>query len=200
VTASAPTLQGWPGAEPATDRAARAVRRADLSDLFDSSYRTHRDDIYRLCLRYGGGRPAWAEDVTHDVFMKLLEHLGELADPEHVGGWLYRVAANLAVSRLRREQSLVGKLRTFFAGEDVAGRAADEALEEHETAAAVMETLRTLPARERVVLCMKVLDGRSQREIADTLDLSEGYVSKLYARAWEHVRDAGWEGRDHVEG
>jgi RNA polymerase sigma-70 factor (ECF subfamily) len=40
---------------------------------------------------------------------------------------------------------------------------------------------------------MHVLDGLSQREIARTLDLSEGYVSKLLARAWSKLRAAGWE-------
>ena len=209
VTATAPALDAWPrggprgsappGPEARGPRASVWANGEALSALFESSYRAHRDDIYRLCLRYGGGRPAWAEDLTHDVFIKLLEHLRCLEDRDQVGGWLYRVAANLAVSRLRREQSLVGKLRTLLAGEDDRDRAVDEAFEEHESAAAAMATLRALPARERVVLCMKVLDGRSQKEIADALDLSEGYVSKLCARAWDKVKEAGWSGGSDAE-
>jgi RNA polymerase sigma factor (sigma-70 family) len=193
VTASAPALDAAQPLAEVAQAHSPGRARADGTALFEASYRTHREDIYRLCMRYGGGRPAWAEDVVHDVFMKLLEHLPELEDPEHVGGWLYRVAANLSVSRLRREQSWVGKLRVLLAGDDERDRPADEVFEEHETAAAAMETLRTLPARERVVLCMKVLDGRSQKEIAEALELSEGYVSKLCARAWERVRGAGWD-------
>ena len=102
------------------------------------------------------------------------------------------MAANLAVSRLRREQSWVGKLRTLVATDDAAERSAAELFEEREEAAAVMRTLAELPARERVVLCMKVLDGKSQKEIAEALALSEGYVSKLCARAWGRVQGAGW--------
>ena len=40
---------------------------------------------------------------------------------------------------------------------------------------------------------MKLLDGKSGKEIADTLVMSEGYVSKLLARAWQRLRKAGWE-------
>jgi RNA polymerase sigma-70 factor (ECF subfamily) len=194
VTTSAPTFDEPLGAAADLDRRARSA--VPTSALFDASYRLHRDDVYRLCLRYGAGRPAWAEDVTHDVFLKLLEHLPELSDPESCGGWLYRVAANLAVSRLRREQSWVGKLRTFLAADEPDERSASDLFEEREEAAAVMRTLDELPARERVVLCMKVLDGKSQKEIAEALALSEGYVSKLCARAWARVQGVGWSVSD----
>jgi len=43
---------------------------------------------------------------------------------------------------------------------------------------------------------MKLLDGKSQREIAETLSVTEGYVSKIFARGWERIRAAGWEGDD----
>lgn len=195
MTTSAPTFDGSLAAPADHDRGAPvASRRASAEALFDASYRLHKDDVYRLCLRYGAGRAAWAEDVTQDVFLKLLEHLAQLEEPESCGGWLYRVAANLAVSRLRREQSWVGKLRTFLAGDGEHGeRSAADLFEEHEEAAEAMRTLGELPARERVVLCMKVLDGKSQKEIAEALSLSEGYVSKLATRAWARVQAAGWD-------
>ena len=60
-----------------------------------------------------------------------------------------------------------------------------------------MDTLKKLPAKERVVVCMKYLDGRSQQEIAKTLGFSKGYVSKLVARALDRIRASGWE-VDHV--
>jgi RNA polymerase sigma-70 factor (ECF subfamily) len=60
-------------------------------------------------------------------------------------------------------------------------------------AAEALAFLRSLPPNERVVLCMKVLDGCSQREIAQALSLSEGYVSKLAKRALDRARARGWE-------
>jgi RNA polymerase sigma factor (sigma-70 family) len=57
----------------------------------------------------------------------------------------------------------------------------------------VLETLGTLPPRERVAICMKLLDDASQRDIARALELSEGYVSKLIQRGLRRIADAGWE-------
>jgi RNA polymerase sigma factor (sigma-70 family) len=168
---------------------------ADRPMTLQGCYQRHRDDVYRLCLRYGGGRTGWAEDVTHDVFVKLLEQLPRLENVDDLGGWLYRVAANLSISRLRREQSAFSRLR-WFSPNDESDRSAALLFEQHEDAAAAMAAIRSLPARERVVLCMKVLDGKNQKEIAETLSMSEGYVSKLLARAWARVRAAGWEAND----
>lgn len=176
---------------PAPDPSARGL-------TFQACYEAHRRRVYHLCLRYGGGNPTFAEDVTHEVFVKLLEHLGELENPEDLGGWLYRVAANLSLTQLRRSQSILGRFLPAYrhALRDESPAAPDEVFEQRESAAAAMHTLRTLPARERVVLCMKLLDGKSQKEIAETLAVSEGYVSKLLARAWTRLRKAGWEAPD----
>jgi RNA polymerase sigma-70 factor (ECF subfamily) len=167
---------------------------------FDACYQTHRRQVYHLCLRYAGGDAQLAEDLTHDVFVKLLEHLPGLDNPDDLGGWLYRVAANLSVSRARRTRSVLRRfLPAYGRAVPTFEPAPDRLIEQREAAVAAMGTLGTLPARERVVLCMKLLDGKSQREIADTLALTEGYVSKLYARAWSRLRAAGWEGDDESE-
>src|SRR5262249_45096925 len=141
----------------------------------------------------GGGRIGWAEDATHDVFVKLLESLPELDDPQDLGGWLYRVACNLCVSRLRREQSLFGRVKAALLDQSETETDLVE-IEDRTEARAALEALGSLPGKERVVLCMKVLDGKSQREIAELLSLSEGYVSKLVTRAWAKLKAAGWDG------
>lgn len=162
---------------------------------FEDCYQRHRNDVYRWGLRYGGGRKGWAEDLTHDVFVKLLEHFQRLADVDDLGGWLYTITARLAISRIRREQSWFGKLHRA-APEHQHELGADDLLERHEAASAAVAVMRTLPAQERVVLYMKLLDGASQKRIAEALSISEGYVSKLLARAWARIRVAGWEGDD----
>jgi RNA polymerase sigma-70 factor (ECF subfamily) len=158
--------------------------------VFDELYREHRVRVYGWAVRYGTGRSAWAEDVTHDVFLQLHKHLSRL-ETDDLGAWLYRVTANTALARLRSESSWVGRLTHFFSN-DEADRP-DAALERRDDAAAALRLLETLPAKERMAVSMHVLDGLSQREIAKTLGLSEGYVSKLLARGWEKIRAAGWE-------
>ncbi|MGA9524537.1 MAG: RNA polymerase sigma factor [Myxococcaceae bacterium] len=160
---------------------------------FEACYQAHRNRVYALGLRYGRGRETWAEDLAQDVFMKLLKELPQLEEHEDLGGWIYRVATNAALSRLRRERSVLHNVHRLFANGEEIEEAPQDRVEMSENAREAEKLLQTLPPKERVALSMKVLDGRSQREIAELLGHSEGYVSKLLARAWEHIRAAGWE-------
>lgn len=168
------------------------------SAAFERCYSEHRAAVYRWAMRYAGGSRSLAEDLTHDVFVRLWEHLPRLADQQELAPWLFRVTANVAISRIRRE-SAIGKLKAVFqlAGDEQDEDAApDDALERREDSEAALALLRQLPAKERVVLCLKLIDGKSQREIAEALSMSEGYVSKLVARGMDRVRAAGWEVSD----
>lgn len=159
----------------------------------EAAYDAYRERVFQWALRYAAGSEAWAEDLTHDVFLKLSGRLARLDAREDLAGWLYRVTANLAVSRLRRERSFLGLVQRLWAS---ARGHEEEHATAHVASHAALRMLSELPDRERVVLCMKLLDGLTGREIARALSLSEGYVSKLLDRAREKVRRAGWEWRD----
>lgn len=163
---------------------------AELQRAFEGHYRVHRAEVYRWALRYGGGRRDWAEDLTHDVFLRLHAHLSTLAAHDALAPWLYRTTANFALNRLRDEQSVLGRLARMFSSERDPAPGPEAQLSRRQL---VLQTLDRLPARERLVLCMKVLDGKSQQEIAEALGMSEGYVSKVAARAWAVVERSGWE-------
>ncbi|MFT3707113.1 MAG: sigma-70 family RNA polymerase sigma factor [Archangium sp.] len=161
---------------------------------FEVLYRAHRDRVFRWAVRFAAGRTAWAEDVTHDVFLQLHRQLHRL-DTDDLGAWLYRVTANQALARLRHDASWVTRVVRLFAPAEPIRRP-DEALELRDDTSNALAALEKLPPKERVVVSMHVLDELSQREIARTLGLSEGYVSKLLARAWDRLRADGWEVND----
>ncbi len=166
---------------------AAELQRVELSDAFER----HRGDVFRWALRYGAGDRAWAEDLTHDVFLKLHGHLSSLEARSDLAGWLYTVTARLAMTRRRNERGWVERLSSFFKPQGQA--ALDDQVAARLATRSAFAQLAALPDRERVVLCMELLDGKKQREIASALKLTEGYVSKLLKRARERIRIAGWE-------
>lgn len=177
--------------DPGSAQRPRPMRQPcdDDASRFEQCYLAHRDHVYRLGLRYGGNRTAFAEDLTHDVFLKLWTSGQKLDDIENVRAWLHTAAANLAVSRLRSEKSLFGRLsRWFMRG---TGRTEERSpqlmLELQETAALATRALASLPPRQRVAVCMKVLDGATQEEIAKALAISEASVSRLLSRARKRI-------------
>jgi RNA polymerase sigma-70 factor (ECF subfamily) len=171
-----------------------AADAASASASVEACYAAHHAKVLHLGLRYGRGDAAWAEDLAHDVFVKLAEHRAELHSLDDIGGWLYRVASNLAISRLRRETSFWRRVAVILTPDrhEVA-QAPDAALEQQQLADRAMAALHALPPKQRVVLSMKILDGKSQAEIAALLSMSEGYVSKLVARALRRPERLGWE-------
>ncbi|MFV8755611.1 RNA polymerase sigma factor [Nannocystaceae bacterium ST9] len=171
------------------DSARSSDRAADLAEQLDRLYRRHHRGVYGLALRYGLGNEAWAEDVTQDVFISLLDELPGLDDREHLEGWLYRVTSNRCLRKLRREQFMARPLVRWLLAHDEAG-----SLEQQVFARRDLERTRLalaeLPARERVVVGMCHLDGKSQREVCEILGLSKGYVSKLLARGIAKLEEA----------
>jgi RNA polymerase sigma-70 factor (ECF subfamily) len=167
---------------------------APADSAFTKAYERHSQRVLRLCLRYGGGSLAWAEDVTHDVFMRLLSHLPSLSETEDVEGWLVTVATRLCLKRLERERSLFGRVLLRLSGSSAeAASGPDELFELKESARDVLKAVQALPARERMVMTLLLTEGKSQQEICAALGFSKGYVSKLAARGREQLQAAGWE-------
>ena len=72
---------------------------------FEDLYREFAGQVFAWARRYAGGRTGWAEDVTHDVFLRAWRHRDELRAAD-VKSWLYRVTQNRAFTLLRREGTM----------------------------------------------------------------------------------------------
>jgi RNA polymerase sigma-70 factor (ECF subfamily) len=173
----------------------RSEPEAPLS--FDELYRRHADQVYGWALRYAKGNATWAEDIAHDVFVQVWRKHDNLR-PGEVKGWLFRVTHNLVLSRLKRERFFVGRVMGALMGRAQHQRpdTPEEVAVRRQASRGATAALDRLPERERVVVSLKVLDGLSQREIANTLSLSEGQVSKLLKRAMGRLGAEGWEVAD----
>jgi RNA polymerase sigma factor (sigma-70 family) len=175
--------------------AAALTLEAPLAELppqiFESLYERHRLKVFKLCVRYGGGSSVWAEDVTHDVFLKLFEELPKLDAREDLGGWLYRVTSNLALRRLQRDRSLIERVVRLV--QSAPQPSAEQLVQRREETAAALSAIEALPPKERVVMLMKLVDGTSQTEIARALGMSKGNVSKLVALGRAKLIAGGWE-------
>jgi len=141
---------------------------------------------------------AWAEDLTHDVFVRLLERLPHLTDADDLGGWIHRVTMNTCLTRLRRDGSTWRRVMKTLTGlvqvaRDPGGATPEARVGAVQELSAAWEQLCGLPAKERIVFCMRYLDDMPQQEIAAALHLSEGYISKLLQRTRQRLKTRGWE-------
>ena len=131
--------------------------------------------VYRLAMVYLG-RHADAEDVTQEVFVRLLSRAPAFSDGEHEKRWLLRVTANLCRDQLR------GFWRRRVTGlEDTLPAAPPQ---EREALAAVM----ALPERYKLPIHLHYYEGYSVAEMAEILKLGQSAVKMRLKRGREMLK------------
>ena len=139
----------------------------------------HAPRVFALARRMLG-ECVEAEDVTQETMLRLWRIAPDWeADRAALGTWLYRVASNLCIDRLRRRRTL---------GSDAVPEVADETpgalgrLEEGDRARALRRAMAALPERQRLALVLRHFEERGNPEIAAVLGVSVEAVESLLAR------------------
>jgi len=151
---------------------------------FEAVYREHAMTVARWVARLGGPLLD-VEDVTHDVFVKVQRELPKFRGDAQLTTWLFTMTANTVRTRRRTEAFR----RLFRAPSDDALDVADESalapeqLERRDAERALYRVLDKLAERDRQVLVLFELEGRSGREVAELLQVKEEAVWVLRHRA-----------------
>jgi len=134
----------------------------------------------RLAARMLGDRTE-AEDVAQEAMLRLWRVAPDWRQGEaKVSTWLYRVTSNLCTDRLRRRGRSVA-LDAVAEPED--GRpGAVAGLIEADRAAALEAALAALPDRQRQAVVLRHLEGLTNPEIAEIMEIGVEAVESLTAR------------------
>ena len=90
-------------------------------DAFSFAFKQFTDTVYRVAL-HNTSNFADAEDVTQEVFIKLLEANKAFRDSEHLKAWLIRVTINLCRDKMKKlsRETLVENVIPYKTGEEKA--------------------------------------------------------------------------------
>ena len=160
----------------------------------------HQDRLYNAVYRLVSDRDD-AQDIVQDTFLKALEHLPGFSGKSSLYTWLFRIAYNVAVSRLRRQQVRgdVSLETTLGLGGDsqaaslisrmsAAVDAPPAATLRAEQAQLVQGALSRLEFDHRTVLVLRDIDGLDYLQISEILDLPIGTVKSRINRARAALR------------
>jgi RNA polymerase sigma-70 factor (ECF subfamily) len=158
-------------------------RRSILRSLEDNEFIITQFSRYgRMVLRIACQNTASmadAEDITQEVFMKLMKEVGGFAGDEHIKAWLIRVTINKCKDYFRSSRF---RSNVAFTEENLpGGYYADSypGLEDRQ----VFAELRKLPSKYRNVIYLHYIEEYSVPEIAKLLGANENTVSSWLRRA-----------------
>jgi RNA polymerase sigma factor (sigma-70 family) len=136
--------------------------------------------VLGLSVRMLSGDRGEAEDVAQEAMLRLWKVAPDWRQGEaKVTTWLYRVVQNLCTDRLRKRRSV--DIDAIPEPEDGAPGVAEN-MQDAARAAALQDALNDLPERQRVAVVLRHLEGRSNPEIAEVLEISVEAVESLTAR------------------
>jgi RNA polymerase sigma-70 factor, ECF subfamily len=140
------------------------------------------------------GNAADAEEVAQETFVSALEKLRRLRDPGAFGGWIWRIARDTALKRLRRMK------RLKLLGDTPDGREEDErpfaAMLEREERAQLMAALNELPQDMRDALVMRYWEELEYEEMARRTGVTPAALYQRVCRGLRRLRERLQPGRE----
>jgi RNA polymerase sigma-70 factor (ECF subfamily) len=146
----------------------------------------HLRGIHAFAYRMIGSR-AEAEEVCQETFLRLWEHAGRYVPQAKPSTWIYRIAHNLCIDRLRRRR----EPSSAVTPDELPGSERPSGLfHERQLAETVQRALDALPERQRAAIGLVHYQGLSNAEAADVLGVGVRALESLLARARRQLRDS----------
>jgi len=156
-------------------------------DAVGALYESYHQRVYQY-LYYRTADPKLAEDLTGDVFLRMVEKLSRFqGDDRALFAWLLQIARNLTIDHYRRKNILqfVKSDESQCSIEDPP----DEITEKHLNCQVLHNALSTLTDDQRDVIVMRFVVGMPLSEVAKTLRRSEDAIKGLQRRGLIALRE-----------
>jgi RNA polymerase sigma-70 factor (ECF subfamily) len=149
----------------------------------------YRSPVLRLVWHLlGPQQKEEAEDAVQQVFVALFRSLPRFRWDASLETWVYRIARNVCMSRMRRRYRK-GVPKVQISTESLAGELANNGpdparqMQRKQLAARMYQALDRLPAAWRTVFVLAEIEGRGLREVAQIVNRPVGTVKSRLFRA-----------------
>lgn len=156
----------------------------------------HSPDVYRLAMRLLGD-PTEAEDVVQETFTNAFHSIQSFEGRSGLKTWLYRIAMNAALGRLRKHPDIDASVEDIEA--DEAGITPEQLFDwcclpepdfdSQEAHEQIAEAIAALPESLRQVFLLRELEGLSTQDTAEALGISQENVKVRLHRARMALRE-----------
>lgn len=172
----------------------KEVKKGDQS-AFEEIVSYYQQKVYQICYRMLGNVHE-AEDIAQESFVRAFVNIHSYDDKRKFSTWLYRIATNLAIDRIRKKKP------DYFLDAEVKGTKGldmysylsddapkpDEEVESLELQSFIQKQILSLSPKYRSVIVLRYINELSLKEISETLDMPIGTVKTRIHRGREALR------------
>ena len=162
---------------------------------FEKLYREYKTLVFNVALNYLQNVED-AEEITQDVFVKVYHSLENFNQKSSYKTWIYRITINQCLDFIKKKNS---QKRFFIFGnksqneQEYLNTTTFEhpgiLMENREEAAILFEVINTLTENQKTAFLLSKLDGLSNPEIAEIMQLSISSVESLIFRAKSSLQE-----------
>ncbi len=187
MTPSSPPTAPPAAAAGLTDRELVVAILQGRRDYLNELYRRYQDRVYYKCLGMVK-QASLAQDLAHDVFIKVFTNLHKYQGKADLSFWIYAITYNHCVTHLKRAKRLrFDRLDETLDPADGGQDELNEKLLQDLRLEQLDRLIKELRPEEEVLLILKYQEAMSIKQIAAILQLSESAVKMRLKRSRERL-------------
>ena len=147
--------------------------------------------VFNLALQYVQNMEE-AEEITQDVFISIYQNLSRFNNTSNLSTWIYRITINKSIDFIKakkRQKRFVFLTSLFFENGEAQNTDSSDfnhpgiILEQKEATKRIFDAINLLNDNQKTVIILSKIEQKSQKEIADIMELSTSAVESLLGRA-----------------
>ncbi|MEK4092023.1 MULTISPECIES: RNA polymerase sigma factor [unclassified Viridibacillus] len=162
--------------------------KENLEDSIIDIYNHHYLDVYRFLICFSGNQND-AEDMTQEVFLRVLNNLPSLNRINNLKTWIFSIAKHVAIDHYRKKKFATLFTEGYFLQFKSNNTEPNELVEQSELKKSVHVAISKLKPNFRTVVILRGINELSIKETAEILQCSESKVKVDYHRALKELKN-----------
>jgi len=168
------------------DRIAFLKLKSGDSDAFGFFYDKYIRNVYRFIYIKTGSKEV-AEDLSHDVFLKIWQHLVDKKNVRSFQAFIFRIARNTVIDHYRSSKQEL-PLDYISDSEEVHEEVVISA-DKNMDAAIILKEIKKLKSEYQEILILRYVEDMSVEDIAQVLDKDKNNIRVTIHRALNKLKD-----------
>ncbi|MDO6518620.1 RNA polymerase sigma-70 factor [Zobellia uliginosa] len=169
-----------------------AIEQSQNQDFFEILYNLYYQKLYLFAFSYTSSKED-AEEIVHDVFLKLWKKQDELSSISNLTGYIYKMTRNGCLDFLRAKKNILAIESNMLQQQNLLNLHAlsddpSSAIIEKELEAQIIREINKLPEKCRMVFIKSRLEGLQHKEIAHDMKISTKTIENHISKALKKIK------------